>query len=262
MSNNPKILVLDIETAPFEAYVWDIWEQNVGLNQIKVETSIISYAAKWLGKSRVLYSDTGGRGPGNVRNDKPLLQEIRSLLDETDVVVVQNGQAFDIKRINARLIKHDIPPYSPIKIVDTKLVAKRYFAFTSNKLEWMAGHLTDTPKDDHKEFPGFELWLEVLKDNPRAWAVLKKYNRRDTVSTEKLYLRMLPWIANHPNLAAYSGAGHSCPKCGSLDVQRRGEAVNSTGRYTRFQCINCAGWSRGKALLTPPAARRAQLVSL
>ncbi len=30
-----KILVLDIETAPIVAHVWGLFDQNIGLNQIK-----------------------------------------------------------------------------------------------------------------------------------------------------------------------------------------------------------------------------------
>jgi len=35
MSKKPKILLFDIETAPILAYTWDIWDQNIALNQIK-----------------------------------------------------------------------------------------------------------------------------------------------------------------------------------------------------------------------------------
>src|ERR1700722_8562944 len=100
---NAKILTLDIETAPFESYTWGLWDQNIGLNQIKEETSILSIAAKWLGDSKVFYQDTSGRGPKRVRDDKALLKAIWTLLDTADIVVAQNGAAFDVKRINARL---------------------------------------------------------------------------------------------------------------------------------------------------------------
>jgi hypothetical protein len=255
-ASSPKILLLDIETVPLESWTWGLWDQNVGLDQIKTEWSIISFAAKWFGKREVIYHDT----KGDVRNDWKLLGEIWKLLDAADIVVAQNGRRFDVKKINARLIMSGYGPYSPVRIVDTLLVAKKHFAFTSNKLAWTSKYLTDAPKSEHKKFPGFELWAEVMKDNPKAWAEMKKYNIQDIRSLEKLYKKLLPWIDNHPNVGAYNfKATPSCPKCGSAKMQQRGFAVLQQGKYARYQCQSCAGWSRGKVMLLDKDKRKSML---
>jgi predicted RNA-binding Zn-ribbon protein involved in translation (DUF1610 family) len=195
-----------------------------------------------------------------VRDDKALLRDLWNILDRADVVVTQNGQSFDVKKINARLLMQGFRPYSPIKIIDTKIVAKRHFSFTSNRLKWMSEHLTDTPKDDHKKFPGFELWAECLRDNSTAWAEMKKYNCRDTLATEKLYLKMRPWIVGHPNVAVYSSSEDvQCPKCGSHEVQMRGRAFTQSGEYHRFQCKGCGGWARSRYTLNTTEKRHALL---
>lgn len=259
----PRVLIVDIETAPIEGYVWGIWEQNVGLEQIKTEWSILSYCAKWLGEKKLIYDDTSGRGPKKVRDDRKLLKGIWTLLDEADIVVAQNGQKFDIKKINARLIVNGFKPYSPIKIVDTLLVAKKHFGFTSNKLAWQSQHLTDTPKDEHKNFPGFELWKACLADNPAAWKEMKKYNCRDVVATEKVYLKQLPWISNHPNVGTYAESiGAECPKCGSGKLHARGTVVLQQGKYVRLQCQGCGGWSRGKQNLIETPRRKRLLANI
>lgn len=46
-----KVLLSDIETAPILASVWRIWDQNIGLNQIKADWHLLSFAAKWLGSA-------------------------------------------------------------------------------------------------------------------------------------------------------------------------------------------------------------------
>lgn len=261
MTSKPRIATVDIETSPLEAYTWGIWEQNVGLDQIKTEWTILSYAWKWADQKRVIYEDTGGRGAKKVRDDKKLVKSLRDLLDGVDIVVAQNGSRFDIKKINARLIMHGFGPYSPIRVIDTLAVAKKHFGFTSNKLEWQSKYLTDSPKSKHKKFPGFELWLECLKDNPAAWAEMKKYNKQDVIATWKLYLRQRPWIDQHPNVGTYSVSEDViCPKCGSLDVQKQGTRVLQLGSYQRYQCQDCGGWSRAKQLLAPLKARKAKLV--
>jgi hypothetical protein len=253
----PKIVTLDIETAPIESYHWGLWDQNIGLEQILSEWTILSYSAKWLGKQEVEYQSTGGKGVNKVRDDSSLLKSLWKILDEADIVVVQNGKEFDIKKINARMLLTGLPPYSPIKIIDTKIVAKKHFGFTSNKLEWMSKHLTEVKKSAHKLFPGFELWKECLKDNPKAWAEMKKYNCDDTVSTEQLYLKMRPWIEGHPNVAAYSTLEKiMCAKCGSQNVQKRGKHLTQCGEYHRFCCKDCGGWSRSRYTLNTENKRK------
>jgi predicted RNA-binding Zn-ribbon protein involved in translation (DUF1610 family) len=228
---------------------------------IEEEWSILSFSARWLGEKRVTFRHTGGRGVKLVRDDKPLCGYLWELLDAADIVVTQNGKAFDIKRINARMIMHGMVPYSPIRVVDTKLIAKKHFDFTSNRLAWMSKHVNrDSRKDEHKRFPGFELWAQCLKDNPAAWREMRKYNAQDVIATEELYLHMRPWMTDHPNVAAYGdGAAMACPKCGGRGLQRRGTAVSQTGKYQRYQCVSCGGWARDRKGLDGRAKRAVQL---
>ncbi len=260
---DPKILVLDIETSPLESWTWGIWDQNVGLEQIKAEWTILSFAAKWLGKGPILYGSTGGRGVDKVRDDSLLMKAIWNLLDDADIVVAQNGRRFDIRKMNARLVEHGFGPPSPYRVIDTLLVARKYFAFTSQKLAWTSKHLTDAPKSEHKKFPGFELWVECLKDNPKAWAEMKKYNRQDVVSCEKVYMKLRPWITDHPNIGVYSESDRPlCPKCGSNKVVYGGcrASVKQQGTYKRYVCKDCGGWARGKVTQLPIEKRRSLLV--
>jgi RNase_H superfamily len=260
VTDKPKILTLDIETSPLESWTWGIWDQNIGLEQIKVEWSILAYAAKWLDSKKVIYQDTGGNGADKVRYDYPLLNNLWELLNEADLVIAQNGVRFDIKKINARLIMNGFGPYSPIRVIDTLQVAKKHFGFTSNKLEWQGKYVAGVEKSKHKKFPGFELWAECLKDNPAAWAEMKKYNKQDVIATELLYLKQRPWIANHPNMGTFHEAGMSCPVCDSTDIYKNGTRVLQLGRYQRYHCNNCGAWPRGKQLLTPLSVRKDKLV--
>jgi predicted RNA-binding Zn-ribbon protein involved in translation (DUF1610 family) len=258
-----RILLCDVETSPLESYTWGLWEQNVGLDMVKNEWSILSYSAKWLDAKRVMYADAGGRGAEHVRDDGALMAGLWKLLDAADIVVAHNGKRFDVKKINARLILNGLPPYSPIKVVDTLLAARKHFAFTSNKLEYLSKYLTDTQKSKHKKFAGFELWAQCLKDNPAAWAEMRRYNRQDVVSLERLYLKLRPWIAGHPSVTVHTDPTKpSCPHCGG-HVQRRGvSVVRAGGSYPRYQCQGCGAWSRGKTSTRTRASSARQLVSI
>lgn len=263
VEKKPKIGLIDIETSPLEVYAWDLWERNTGLEQIKTEWSILSYAAKWFDSDEIIYQDTSGRGAFKVRDDSKLLVGIRDFLDKADIVIAQNGKKFDLKKINARMVMKGIKPYSPVRVIDTYEVAKKHFGFTSNKLAWTSKHLTDSPKSEHRKFPGFELWLGCLRDNQEAWKEMKAYNIQDILSLQDYYIKIRPWIKAHPNMGIYTdGDVPVCPKCGSAKIQRRGIAVSQTTRYQRYQCTNCGGWSRSKAMLTTLARRKLDITNI
>jgi DNA polymerase elongation subunit (family B) len=244
----PRTGTLDIETFPLLVKRWKLYDETpVALNQVQEEWSIASFAWKWSDEKRVIYQDCGGRGAHKVRDDKKLVRALVELLDEADIVIGQNHKKFDLKKIHARMAMHGIKPYSPIRIVDTTIEARRYFAFTSNKLAWLSEHLTDTPKDEHKQFPGFDLWNECLLDNPKAWREMRKYNIRDVEATEKVYQALLPWMTTHPNVGVYlEDKDTRCHKCGSDKLQWNGYRYTQQGKYQRYSCNSCHGWGRGK----------------
>jgi len=258
MKDSPAILLLDVETAPILASVWRLWDENVGLEQIKKDKHLLSFAAKWLGDKDVMYEDQSHARL--IEDDKKLLKSIWKLLDEADIVIAHNGQAFDVPMIQARMVIQGMTPPSPFRHVDTLREAKRHFGFTSNKLEYLAGQM-GCPKSAHKDFPGFELWKEVMLGNKKAWAEMKRYNIQDVKALEVVYLKLRPWIEGHPNVAIYTDLSNpACPKCGG-NVQKRGTRITNFGKYQNYYCTNCGGWSRGRVLLNSPADRKRQLAN-
>jgi hypothetical protein len=157
------------------------------------------------------------------------------------------------------MIQNGMKPYSPIKIIDTKVAASKIAKFTSNKLEWLAPNVAGSFKSDHRKYPGMELWSECLKGTPGAWKEMQKYNKQDVKATEDLYYKLRPWMKDHPNFGVYTGEMHVCPNCGSANVQARGTEKTQASQYTRYHCQNCGKWSRGKKMLSPLAERKARL---
>lgn len=260
MSNRPRIGVIDIETAPIVGAVWSLYDQNVGLNQIEKEWAILSFAFVDLegGKRDVVYMDNAGND--DPRDDFVLCYALWLILDEYDFLIAQNGKRFDLKKIRARLIELGFPPHSPVQVLDTMLMARQVAAFTSNKLEWLSVHLTDIPKSKHKKFPGFELWAECLKGNPEAWKEMRRYNIPDILACRALYLKLRPWVTDHPNLNVYNDETDiSCPRCQSTDLTERGFQYTSVGKYQRYQCGACLGWTRSRFTLNTPTKRKSLL---
>jgi len=257
----PKTLILDIETAPVLAYVWRTYKENVSYDQISTDWYILAFAAKWLGEKAIVYHDQSRRK--DVEDDRILMGKLHKLLDAADIVVAHNGKRFDVRKIKARFILNGFAPPSPFKVVDTLLEARREFAFTSNRLVALTDQLCpEQKKDTHGDFPGFSLWAECLKGNRAAWRAMKAYNMQDVRALEALYIKLRPWIVGHPNVAAYTDPEQvTCPKCGSTHVERRGHAFTQTGKYQRYRCKDCGGWSRGRLTANTKEVRRNLLIN-
>lgn len=240
-----RVLVYDIETSPNLAYVWGKWQQDV----IKYEDEwhILCFAYKWLDekKTHVVALDDFKEYKKDPTSDVMVVAALWKLFDEADVVIAHNGNSFDQKKSQARMLYHSFPPPSPYRQIDTKLVAKRYFNMNSNKLDDIGAYLKVGQK---LQTGGFDTWLGCMNGDKKAWAKMKKYNKQDVVLLEKIYLAMRPWMQNHPAMNMLSGRPEACPLCEAVgQMQRRGTVkTNKTTTNQRFQCQACKGWSQSR----------------
>ena len=233
----PKVLFLDIETAPILASVWGIFDQNIPLNMVESDWHLLSFSAKWRDDKQMIYLDQ--RKEKNVEDDSKLLKALWVLLDQADIVVGHNVRSFDVKKINARFIANDMQPPSSFKMIDTLSIARKQFGFTSNKLEYLSEKLnTKYKKLKHDKFPGFELWKQCLAGNKDAWKEMEKYNRHDVLALEELFDKLIPWDSSI-NFNVYHDEEETICKCGSRDFIRNGFFYSSVGRYQRYRCSKC-----------------------
>jgi len=238
MQKRPRILFLDLETFPNIGYSWGKYEQNI--IRFKQETCLATYAAKWLDEKEVFAKalpDFKGYRPGSY-NDEKLVKDLWMLVNEADIIVAHNGDQFDIKVFQARFIFHGLKPPKPFKTIDTKKATKKVARFNSNKLDDLSALL----ENEKKIKTDFDLWQGCIEGDPKSWALMVKYNKKDILLLEKLYLRLRPWISNHPNFTVVNRA--FCPKCNSKNIQYRGFTITQSRRYRRFQCLDCGGWGR------------------
>lgn len=228
----PKVLLFDIETFPNRAYVWGKYEQDV-IAYIE-EGYMLSWSAKWLGGKQMTKGlcDYPKYKPGP--NDKTLVKELYDLINEADILIAHNGDQFDVKKMNTRFIYHGLTPPEPYKTIDTLKVAKNHFAFNSNNLDDLGAFLDVGRKVKH---PGFDLWIGCETGDPDSWKLMKKYNKQDVLLLERIYLKLLPWISNHPTP---KDGLTDCPNCHSTNFHRKGlEWTKALGKYQRAKCIEC-----------------------
>ncbi len=246
-----RILTLDIETSPMIAFVWKMFKENVGLNQLIENSFIIGYAAKWHDSKEIIYDDN--RHEPDLENDKRLVKSLAKLIDEADFVIAHNGRDFDIRVVQARMFAWKMDPPSSFKTIDTRWIAVKHFRLPSYKLEYLTERFNKRYKKlKHNKYPGFELWREtVLFRNLKAWEVMEKYNKYDTLATEELYFKGLIKWDNSTNFFAYED---NCV-CGSFKFKKRGFSRTNGGTYQRYKCLDC-----GREFRSTRSIKRAQFV--
>ena len=237
----PKILLLDIETAPLRAYVWECWRQNIYLDQLITPWFMLTWAAKWLLEEDVM-SQRLTKKEVLQEDDKRIVETLWHLLNQADIIIAHNGEKFDIPRIKTRFLIHGLPPTTYYQQVDTWKVASREFAFPSNKLEALARALGIEGKLD----TDFRLWARCMDGDEESLKYMELYNRQDIPVLEEIYLWIRPYIKSHPNYNLYIDSNEPvCPHCGGKDLVFVGYYYfTQTGKYRNFRCTGCGALSR------------------
>ena len=246
-NKTPNILFLDIETAPMTSYIWRLWKQDIGLNLVESDWHMLSWAGKWMGDKKII-SDVlpnyKKEYKENTENDIRILESLWEVIDAADIVVAHNGNKFDIPKINARLLYNGFTPPSPYRQIDTCLIARSIFGFTSNKLDYLAQYLGVGEKTKHE---GFDLWRKCLQGDTKSWGKMEKYNRNDVVLLEKVFHKLAPWSKSFPNFDIYTDDNKPhCVACGNTNIINRGFAYTQLGKFHRYQCKLCGKWMRGR----------------
>lgn len=232
-------LVWDIETSPIISYNWGIWEQNA--IEVIEDYQILSVAWQWVGEKKVHcigQDDFEDYQPG-VNDDLNVVTLIRDLLDECDYEIAHHGDAFDVKKANTRMMIHGLTPPAPYRQIDTKKMAKRIGAFTSNRLKDLAKDLQVNQKGDPG---GFGTWKGCLAGDPKAWKRMKKYNKQDIPPLLDLYYKFRPWDKQGIQLNVLEGRPEACPKCGGTKINAgmKYTATNSN-KFQYYRCMDCGG---------------------
>lgn len=235
MDKAPKILVVDIETAPAELWGWGMFKQNFGVEQVKAHPYILCVGYKWVGDRKV-HCLTNWE-----MSQRAMLRKVLELLEECDAVVSKNGIRFDIPWLRTELLKYRMGPMPKLTHIDLEKAARAYFRFLSNKLDYIVQYLDLGKKVEHEGFP---LWRKVMEGSREARRRMVTYCKGDVKITEKLYIEMGPYIENHPAIRAVGS--HACVFCHSKRTQRRGPRYTACFKIQRHQCLDCRKWFDGK----------------
>jgi DNA polymerase III epsilon subunit-like protein len=226
-----------------EGYFWHLWKNTITPAMVRKGRSMLSWSAKWLFDDRLM-GEVVTADEAHNRKDGSIMSGIWNLLDEADIAIAHNGNSFDIKIVNTRFAVNELPPPSPYRSIDTLRAAKRVFNMPSFTLDEMNKEFGLELKMDHE---GMDLWKKCVYHDEQALKTMLKYNKRDVVILEELYMKLRPWIKGHPNLALYIDTEETlCTNCGSSDLNWLGYYYTPAGKYRSFRCNNCQAIGRSR----------------
>lgn len=240
MKKDVRILFYDLETSPMVLAGFGLYDTTIPTSNVLQDWTIFSAAWKYLGEDKVYSISTAEY------TEEQVVTAISSAIHAADIIVAHNGDKFDIKKLRTRILSLGLQPLTQVCAIDTLKVAKKNFKFTSNRLDYLARALGVGAKMTTSE----GLWIRALKGDKNALLEMERYNRQDVEVLEKVYLKMRPYIDNHPSVARIlnNATLGGCPACGSVSTHRHDKQLAQKRVYQRYRCQDCGGVFKGEVI--------------
>lgn len=195
---------------------------------------------------------------GNLKgdeNEKELLKEFSIVYNQCHESVAHYGSKFDIRFLNSRIAKHNLPPLKPIKLRDTWRLLKDKFALPNNRLD-TAIKFFGCPYG--KPSLDWDVWRKVSTGDVKAMKQLRHRCHYDVLSLDWIYREKLrAYDGESVNKAlAYKKMTiddkavtddlrtrrcRSCSKPGLL--KREGFSYAKTQTKMQLSCKGCGSWT-------------------
>jgi predicted RNA-binding Zn-ribbon protein involved in translation (DUF1610 family) len=245
--NNPKIVLWDIETAMTlvgaHTSASGLYGKNLSTKYVLRDWYLLCVCLKELGSGEV--TTFTAHDTGLPEDDYNVVKATRDYLEDVDILIAHNGDKFDLKAFNARLMFHKLPPLPKIITVDTLKEARKVARITSNRLDYIAFHFGITERKIKHER---DLWRALLFDTGDAEAMreMAKYCAQDVIVLENVYKNLIPYMKSHPNVADVNTM--NCPKCNSDDIIKSKTRRTASGIVkTQYQCKCCGSYFTPRA---------------
>lgn len=196
VGGEPRILYIDLETAPLLGYAFQMWEADI--LEVVRNTFILCYAYKWEHEREAhVVSLRQFKGyKKRPHDDGELCKALWKLVDEADIIISQNGISFDAKVMNARFLYHKLPPPRSYIMVDTYRIFKKFFKMDSNSQDRVGQFLGTARKKKHH---GSRTWIGCINGEVSEWKIMEEYNLGDIAGLVENYKRVLEWLLWQPN---------------------------------------------------------------
>lgn len=242
-----KILFLDIETLPSIMVSYSRKTSYISPKQIIQHGMMASFQYAY-GRGEVINMNLRDMGcipdSGVIRPDHalPLVEFMRNLVEDADIVIGHNGKRFDIGKLYSYLIKHECAPMHQPDVFDTLQAARRIGMHESNTLDDLAHYY-----GIRRKLAGgmsYDVGIKALCGDAETWQKIIDYGDNDVDMLRELYLKIRPHsIGNlHPNMNLFFEDHKTrCVVCGSSNVEWSNMKKRATVQAHNKLVCKCCG---------------------
>jgi hypothetical protein len=255
-----KLLIYDIETKLLKAWIWRLGEQVVRHDQLDQgynRDGIISIAYKWYGEKEtfVLHGDHA-------------IEKFDKIIRQADVVLGKNSDRFDVKHINTQRMLQGLKPMPEWLDIndDLEKQLRKYFTFPSQSLDYVSklfglGGKVKMERQDWIDIANLELLNKlsnlcphdcfvlfgavpavIIQKGEKALKKMLFYNKKDVTDTEKVLVKVLPYIKLKKN-ANVMNDGKGCILCGGHHLDATKIITVGQTKYQQFYCEDHHGYA-------------------
>lgn len=170
--------------------------------------------------------------------DQHLIEEINNVLRNSQLVIGQNSDSFDIPWLKGRTLFHRLPPLKNLVTLDTLKISRKNFQLNSHSLDYKSKYLFNDGKLPTK----YSMWQKAMQgDNKSLDQLCHKYGKKDVILLEKLFCEMIPFCEKLPVRLSSLISQHTiqCPTCSSNDLMKNGFRARAKRMYHRYICKEC-----------------------
>lgn len=240
----PKIFIADIETSLMLLEAFSLWDKYIPHESIHRDWHLLTWAGMYLHDDK-MYGDRLTSREAKHGDDSRIMQSLWYHLHNSDIIIAHNGERFDLKKIQVRMMINNIPPYSPVRSIDTLKHVKKIAGHTSNRLDYLA-RFYGVGSKIHTER---ELWHNCTFGNKEereaALEEMYIYNQEDVRILADTYIKIRPYMKSHPNMNVYYNSNTPrCHYCGSENIEPTGDYYTTNiSRFPLAKCNDCGGYS-------------------
>jgi len=249
----PRILIFDIESSDMLVRVYGLRNNDyISPNNIVKDWHLLSYAAKYWKDDKMYYLDN--RYALDTTDDRQIVEGLHDLISNSDWICGHNMKSFDIKKLRARAEFYELPPIPPVRVIDTLTICRKYFALSSNSLDYVGKYFNlKNRKSSHGKFPGKALFDECMNGNMEAWMECELYNKQDVIVTEELFERLMK---HDSSINFQSHTQSKVCSCGSIEFKKNGFKYAASGTFQAYACKACGKHHQSKDNLIDKETRR------
>lgn len=232
-------------------HVWD----SIGLDidsvqpwQIERYKSIAMGAFGWWGQNAIHLTtvlNDRERFAENPYDDYVVVKTLHALINEADIIVAHNGDAFDWKHFKARCAFHNIPIPKPVKMIDTMKIARKHFGrgAMGNSIDNLGRFLGVSYKSNSPD------WHKIARADLQELLRCGKYCKQDVNVMKQIFSKM--WdlgMIDNINLNPIMGTKNNCRACGRDSLIITGETYTNSHAYEQKQCTKCNTYQKGERI--------------